>query len=473
MTALRRTPNPGRALAAAVLLVLAGCHQFPSLIRNRSVRDGNHQPDGSITPAQEADVQISMGRVAEKQGNLDQAMGAYRAALTRDRSRADAYLRMAVLHDKQGKFRESADLYRKALALRPGDPDVYCDMGYSYYLQRRWAESEMNLRQAIAVDRDHRRAHNNLALLLAHDSRLDDALAEFGRAGSNPAESHMNLGFVLTMERRWELAQAEYQRALALDPSSQLAKDRLGQLNTLVAKIDKPRDGAPKDSGLVTTSAGVSPFRGELSTATGTTASISQLADPVRPPAALDPGLIMTASNVNPPERYQTSRFPVPSLPVDNASPRDFWAGVDSGPNATTGRQPGPPRVSPPVSLEQPNSRPRPDTAASRGPSHGPLLAINASKPAPSDRGSPNRPKIPRPRPPQAAATGRPGKTQSISSTPTSRSLPSQARVPAEPRPTTAPPTPRSPIPPPIKSHNLKQDTDTSRNPPDPGVRPL
>ena len=114
---------------------------------------GNDSTGGKpITPAQEADVQITMGRVAEKQGDIEQAMAAYRGALTRDDHRADAHLRLAVLHDKQGKFRESAELYKKALALRPGDAEIYCDMGYSFYLQRRWAEAEMNLRQAIAVN---------------------------------------------------------------------------------------------------------------------------------------------------------------------------------------------------------------------------------------------------------------------------------------------------------------------------------
>ena len=168
-------------------------------------------------------------------------------------------LRLAVLHDKQGKFRESAELYRKALALQPGDPDIFCDMGYSFYLQRRWAEAEMNLRQSIAINPDHQRAHNNLALLLVRDNRLEDALAEFRKAGSDPVQAHMNLAFALTIDQRWESARAEYQRALAIDPSCQLAKDRLDQLNALVAKMEKPRDVLPQDPHVLVTSAGGPP----------------------------------------------------------------------------------------------------------------------------------------------------------------------------------------------------------------------
>ncbi len=113
----------------------------------------------------------------------------------------------------------------------------------------------MNLRQAIAVNRDHRRAHNNLALLLVRDNRLEDALAEFRKGGSEPAQAHLNLAFALTMEQRWESAREHYQRALALDPASQLAKDRLGQLNALAAKMEKRRDGTPQDPHVLITSA--------------------------------------------------------------------------------------------------------------------------------------------------------------------------------------------------------------------------
>jgi Flp pilus assembly protein TadD len=242
-------------LAAGALIGLAGCQQVPSRPAAPSFLGLGSEPKGggtTITPAQEADVEISLGRAAEQQGNLDQAMAAYRAALERDQRRADAYARLAVLNDKQGKFRESAELYRKALAVQPGDPDIFCDMGYSLYLQRRWAEAEMNLRQALAVNPEHNRAHNNLALLLVRDNRLDDALAEFRKAGSEPVQAHMNLAFALTVDQKWESARTEYLRALAIDPSCQVAKARLEQLNDLVAKRESP-NGARRDAASVAT----------------------------------------------------------------------------------------------------------------------------------------------------------------------------------------------------------------------------
>src|SRR5208337_1321710 len=299
MTGLRRTPRIGKVLAAGALIGLAGCHQVPPRSGAPSPLGFGNEPKGggtTITPAQEADVQISMGRVAEQQGDLDQAMAAYRAALDRDKSRADAYARLAILHDKQGKFRESAELYRKALALRPGDPDIFCDMGYSFYLQRRWAEAEMSLRQSLAINPEHRRAHNNLALLLVRDSRLDDALAEFGKAGSDPVQAHMNLAFALTTDQRWESARAEYQRALALDPSSQLAKARLDELNNLLAKREPAAapapDGARRDPALLTTATAAPPARPGPD---GPTAAATP-PQPAPSRARRDPALLTTAA---------------------------------------------------------------------------------------------------------------------------------------------------------------------------------
>jgi len=327
-------------LAAGALIGLAGCHQVPSRPGAPSPLGFGNEPKGggtTITPAQEADVQISMGRVAEQQGDLDQAMAAYRAALDRDKSRADAYARLAILHDKQGKFRESADLYRKALALRPGDPDIFCDMGYSFYLQRRWAEAEMNLRQSLAVNPEHRRAHNNLALLLVRDNRLGDALAEFGKAGSDPVQAHMNLAFALTIDQRWESARAEYQRALALDPSSQLAKARLDELNNLLAKREPAApapDGPRRDPALLTTAtaAAAPPAR------RGPDRPIATTTPPQSAPsgARCNPALLTTAAvSPSPPQGYRPrTRVAIPSLPAEGEAMQRLWATADSANSA-------------------------------------------------------------------------------------------------------------------------------------------
>jgi tetratricopeptide (TPR) repeat protein len=208
------------------------------------VLQGFGQDRPRVTSAQTADMEIALGRIAEREGNIEQAVTAYRQALKRDHRRADAYIRLAILHDQQGRFRESAELYQEALQLVPGDPDIICDMGYSLYLQRRWAEAEVQFRQAIVRKPSHARAHNNLALLLARNGRIDEALAEFHKGGNSHAQAQGNVAFVLTMEGRCDDAHRHYQLALVADPTSTEFQARLRQLDVLAAKLNRQQPHA-------------------------------------------------------------------------------------------------------------------------------------------------------------------------------------------------------------------------------------
>jgi Flp pilus assembly protein TadD len=223
---------------AAGMAWLAGCQLGnPRPPSGLALSTGGPERATAITPAQAADVQIAFGRSLEKRGDVERATAAYREAVKRDPHRADAYWRLAVLQDRQGKGEDTGELYRKALAGQPNNPDLYCDLGYSLYLRGQWAEAETNLRQALKLAADHRRAHNNLALLLAHASRGEEALAEFRKGGCSEAEAHNNLAFALTLERRWDEARDHYELALASTPSLEAARKGLGDLNRLTAKL--------------------------------------------------------------------------------------------------------------------------------------------------------------------------------------------------------------------------------------------
>jgi Flp pilus assembly protein TadD len=226
-------------LAAVFWLAnLPGCQQMPAL-QNRGglLSSLDDSTTKSLTPQQLADVQVGLGRVMEKRGQLAEAMAAYQEAVKQNPKNGDAYLRLARLYDQQGQFAIGEDCYKRALALTPGNADIYSNMGYSLYLQHHWAEAEMNLRQAIALEPGHRRAHNNLALVLTQFGRRDEALAEFSKGGCTSAEAHANVAFLLMLERALPEASAEYEQALAVDPSLTVAKKGAHEVNILQARF--------------------------------------------------------------------------------------------------------------------------------------------------------------------------------------------------------------------------------------------
>ena len=212
----------------------AGCHQVePACARN-------HGALGFVAKGgrrQDANVQVAMGRTAELEGDLDTAMAAYHEALKNDPHRADANQRLAVVHDRLGEFQESAGYYAKALAAAPGDAEIFCDKGYSLYLQRRWAEADVCLRQAIALKPRLPEPTTTCGLLLARDGKVDEALAEFGRGRTAPCRAHQNVAFVMSTERRWDEARRQYELAIAANPASTTARERLAELGKVSEKL--------------------------------------------------------------------------------------------------------------------------------------------------------------------------------------------------------------------------------------------
>jgi tetratricopeptide (TPR) repeat protein len=240
-------------LAVGLFSFSSGCESLELATPNPTLgwnQDGRRE---RITPAKQADVQIALARVAESQGDVDGAEHAYRAALSRDKKRGDAHLHLANLRTLKGDYRQAVEEYQKALEVNPGNADIYCDMGYSLYLQHKWEEAERNLKQAVLIDPNHRRAHNNLALVLSHTNRSEEALAEFRKAGNSVADSHVNLAFSLSLDKRWQQAREQYQLALAASPRSDTAKARLREIDRLlVAHENRPANpAAARDATIV------------------------------------------------------------------------------------------------------------------------------------------------------------------------------------------------------------------------------
>ena len=217
-----------------ILVCIEGC-QIPSFRTAKRVASENRERPPN--DRQVADVQLSLGRSLELRGEFEPAIKAYRQAIENDPRRSTGSWRIALLQDRQGNVEESETMYRQALKVDPKNPDLLCDYGYSLYLRRRWAESEERLRQAIAIKSKHARAHNNLGLVLAQIERVDDALAEFRKAGCDDADAHTNLAFVMTLNQRWDQAREHYELALHQKPESSTAKAGLEQLNAVIAKL--------------------------------------------------------------------------------------------------------------------------------------------------------------------------------------------------------------------------------------------
>lgn len=215
-------------LAAASLLT--GCQ---SAVPMAAVRDTSP----TLTASQTADLQLAYGRSLEKGGNLDEAMTLYKEALAKHPRRAEFADRLAVVHDKKGQFDLAMPLHKRAVASQPSNADFVCNLGYSYYLQKHYPQAEAHFRKAIQLAPEHKRAYNNLGLVLACGGRSQDALVAFQRAGCSESEAHSNLAFTLAMNNSLKEAQTHFALAKQLDPGSRIADKGL---RTVSAQVERP-----------------------------------------------------------------------------------------------------------------------------------------------------------------------------------------------------------------------------------------
>ena len=72
---------------------------------------------------------LNRARVLERQGKLDDAIGAYRLACERIPKRSEAYRALAGLLHRQGKLADAREICAKGLEAFPGDSDLARELG--------------------------------------------------------------------------------------------------------------------------------------------------------------------------------------------------------------------------------------------------------------------------------------------------------------------------------------------------------
>ncbi|MFN6107746.1 MAG: tetratricopeptide repeat protein [Planctomycetaceae bacterium] len=216
--------------ALIALAVATGCRNA-AVFKGPTFSAEDPVPTASrLTGSQVSEIQVSLCRTLEQQGNLQRAREGYRKILESDKNNTAASWRLAVISDRLGELDKSEPLYRQAIEGDSKNPDLLADYGYSLYLKRRWAEAEKILGEAKRIDPKNARVQTNLGLLLAQTDRPDEALAAFRGAGCHEAEDQSNLGLVLAMNGRDEAAQQAFEKSLSMRGDSKAARQGLTAL---------------------------------------------------------------------------------------------------------------------------------------------------------------------------------------------------------------------------------------------------
>ena len=157
------------------------------------------------------DAHYNLGGVLQAQGSVRQAIGAYRRAIALDPTYSEAHNNLGTLLDTTGDRANALAHYRLAVEFGSSQAAAHYNLGIALMARRQSdepvTEAVEAFRQAVALDPDF-------------------------------AEAHASLGAALLVEGEPEAALAEYERAIALDPTSPRVLVELAWLRATAPEAD-------------------------------------------------------------------------------------------------------------------------------------------------------------------------------------------------------------------------------------------
>jgi tetratricopeptide (TPR) repeat protein len=151
---------------------------------------------------------------------------------------ARAHFQLAYSYYEEGRCAEALPHYQRVLDIRGPDYDLMVDWALAHDCLGQTAEAVAKLRKAAAIDRT---AHLYAVTGMVHAKAQQwqealDALAEAERIDPNFSMIYVYRGGIRLAQNAAAAAEAEYLRALAIDPASEPARAGLAQARRALGK---------------------------------------------------------------------------------------------------------------------------------------------------------------------------------------------------------------------------------------------
>jgi Flp pilus assembly protein TadD len=128
-------------------------------------------------------------------------------------------------------WRDSEGLWRHTLACTSRNGLAHYDLALTLANQGRLDEAIAQYRKALEIKPDDVNSLNNLAIVFVGRGQFGEAITHYREALKNDPQSaqlHYNIGYALACQGRLEEAVPQYQKALELEPRCAIAHDKYG-----------------------------------------------------------------------------------------------------------------------------------------------------------------------------------------------------------------------------------------------------
>ena len=155
--------------------------------------------------------------------------------------KAEYLLSLATVLERQGRLDQAQQHYSRALALKPEDAGLWNHVGNLLWQLDRKDEAAQHLQQAIKLNPHHWEAAHNGGMLLLELFRHAEAIDCFDVAETlKPSAALYQMRAVcLSALNRFEDAQADYEKSIALDPGLAETHNNLGLLHWRFGRLEQ------------------------------------------------------------------------------------------------------------------------------------------------------------------------------------------------------------------------------------------
>jgi serine/threonine-protein kinase len=181
---------------------------------------------------QNAVVYNILGNALAANGAQDEAIAAYREAISRKPDYAGAHSNLGLALSDKHAYDEAIAELKEAIRLQPDFAFAYNNLGHVQKAKGKYHEAITAFHQALQVKPDYAEAHYNLGVVLALTGASDKAIAAYRQAihfQPDYADAYNNLGgLLLHAKGAHNEAIANFQEATRHNPGDALAYFNLG-----------------------------------------------------------------------------------------------------------------------------------------------------------------------------------------------------------------------------------------------------
>lgn len=170
----------------------------------------------------------------------DCALEQFRQIQTQDPNSAAAHMLSGEALDGLARTPEAITEFEAALKIAPREPEVNFGLGYLHWKLTQFDEAAKYFNDELAIDPNHPQALAYLADIAMKNNEPEKALPLLQKVVKQRDDiriAYLDLGAILTQQKRYPEALAALKQAARLDPSQPDAHFRLGKLHQIMGNM--------------------------------------------------------------------------------------------------------------------------------------------------------------------------------------------------------------------------------------------